>query len=59
MKSNRKLLAGSILAAGAMLTTAAGISIATAADETPAAAPARPGRSLASPSWRLAYAVQA
>jgi periplasmic protein CpxP/Spy len=38
MKSNRKLLAGGILAAGAMLTTAAGISIATAADETPAAA---------------------
>ncbi len=38
MKSNRNLLAGSVLAAGAMLTTAAGISIATAADETPAAA---------------------
>jgi periplasmic protein CpxP/Spy len=40
MKSNRNLLAGSILAAGAMLTAAAGSSIATAADETPAAAPA-------------------
>jgi Spy/CpxP family protein refolding chaperone len=40
MKSNRNLLAGSVLAAGAMLTTAAGMSIAAAADETPAAAPA-------------------
>jgi periplasmic protein CpxP/Spy len=40
MKSNRNLLAGGILAAGAMLTAAAGSSIATAADETPAAAPA-------------------
>jgi periplasmic protein CpxP/Spy len=38
MKSNRNLLAGSVLAAGAMLATAAGISIAAAADETPAAA---------------------
>jgi periplasmic protein CpxP/Spy len=43
MKSNRKLLAGSILAAGALLTAAAGISIATAADATPAAAPAAQG----------------
>jgi protein CpxP len=40
MKSNRKLLAGSILAAGALLTAAAGISIATAADATTPAAPA-------------------
>jgi protein CpxP len=41
MKSNRKLLAGILLAAGALMTTAAGISIATAADEatTAAAAP--------------------
>jgi Spy/CpxP family protein refolding chaperone len=38
MKSNRKLLAGTVLAAGALLTAAAGLSIATAADET--AAPA-------------------
>ena len=43
MKSNRKLLAGSILAAGALLTAAAGISIATAADATTPAAPAAAG----------------
>ena len=43
MKSNRKLLAGSILAAGALLTAAAGISIATAADATTPAAPAAQG----------------
>jgi Spy/CpxP family protein refolding chaperone len=45
MKSNRKYLAGT-LAAGLMLTAAAGISIAIAADTTtpaPAAAPAAPG----------------
>jgi periplasmic protein CpxP/Spy len=42
MKSNRNLLAGTLLAAGALVTAAASISIATAADEpttTPAAAP--------------------
>jgi protein CpxP len=43
MKSNRKLLAGSILAAGALLTAAAGISIAAAADATTPAAPAAQG----------------
>jgi Spy/CpxP family protein refolding chaperone len=43
MKSNRNLLAGIILAGGALATTAAGISIATAADEPTTAAPAAPG----------------
>jgi periplasmic protein CpxP/Spy len=43
MKSNRNLLAGTLLAAGALATTAVGISIATAADETTTAAPAAPG----------------
>jgi periplasmic protein CpxP/Spy len=46
MKSNRNLLAGTVLAAGALVTAAAGISIATAADEATtaaAAAPAAPG----------------
>lgn len=43
MKSNRNLLAGILLAAGALATTAAGISIATAADEATTAAPAAPG----------------
>jgi protein CpxP len=43
MKSNRKLLAGTVLAAGALLTAAAGISIATAADEATTATPAAPG----------------
>jgi protein CpxP len=43
MKSNRNLLAGILLAAGALVTTAAGISIATAADEAVTAAPAAPG----------------
>ncbi len=43
MKSNRNLLAGILLAAGALVTTAAGISIATAADEPTTAAPAAPG----------------
>ena len=33
MRSNRKLLAGSLLAAGALLTAGASISLATAADE--------------------------
>jgi protein CpxP len=45
MKSNRNLLAGTLLAAGALVTTAAGISIATAADEAtsaPAAPPSGP-----------------
>ena len=42
MKSNRNLLAGAVLAAGALVTTAAGISIATAADEPTTAAPAAP-----------------
>jgi Spy/CpxP family protein refolding chaperone len=42
MKSNRNLLAGILLATGA-LTTAAGISVATAADEATTAAPAAPG----------------
>jgi Spy/CpxP family protein refolding chaperone len=40
MKSNRKLLAGSLLAAGALLAAVTSISIATAADE---AAPPAPG----------------
>ncbi len=43
MKSNRKLLAGTLLAAGALVTTAAGISIATAADEATTAPAAAPG----------------
>jgi Spy/CpxP family protein refolding chaperone len=43
MKSNRNLLAGTLLAAGALATTAVGISIATAADETTTAAPTAPG----------------
>jgi Spy/CpxP family protein refolding chaperone len=45
MKSNRNLLAGSLLAAGTLMAAAAGISIATAADTTtaPAATPAAPG----------------
>jgi protein CpxP len=43
MKSNRKLLAGTVLAAGALLTAAAGISIATAADEATSATQAAPG----------------
>jgi protein CpxP len=40
MKSNRNLLVGTLLAAGALVTTAAGISIATAADEATTTAPA-------------------
>ena len=43
MKSNRNLLAGTLLAAGALVTAAASISIATAADEPAAAPPAAPG----------------
>ena len=43
MKSNRNLLAGTLLAAGALVTAAASISIATAADETTTAPPAAPG----------------
>ena len=43
MKSNRNLLAGILLAAGALATTAAGISTATAADEATTAAPTAPG----------------
>lgn len=43
MNSNRNLLAGTLLAAGALVTTAAGISIATAADEPATATPAAPG----------------
>ena len=43
MKSNRNLLAGTVLAAGALLMSAAGFSIATPADEPTAAAPAAPG----------------
>jgi protein CpxP len=43
MKSNRNLLAGTVLAAGALVTTAAGISIATAADEATTAPAAAPG----------------
>ena len=42
MKSNRNLLAGTLLAAGALVTAAASISIATAADEATTAAPAAP-----------------
>ena len=42
MKSNRNLLVG-ILAAGALVTTAAGISIATAADDATTAPAAAPG----------------
>ena len=42
MKSNRNMLAGTLLAAGALVTTA-GISIATAADEATTATPAAPG----------------
>jgi protein CpxP len=42
MKSNRNLLAGTVLAAGALMATAAGISIATAADEPTTAAPSAP-----------------
>jgi Spy/CpxP family protein refolding chaperone len=44
MKSNRNLLQAGLLAAGALLTAAAGISIATAADETTPATPAAPHR---------------
>jgi protein CpxP len=44
MKSNRKLLAGTLLAAGALVTAAASISIATAADETTTAPPTAPGQ---------------
>jgi periplasmic protein CpxP/Spy len=40
MKSNRNLLAGSLLGAGALLAAATSISIATAADEATTAAPA-------------------
>jgi protein CpxP len=43
MKSNRKLLAGTLLAAGALVTAAASISIATAADEATTAPAAAPG----------------
>ena len=46
MKSNRKMLAGTVLAAGALLAAAAGMSIAAAADEAANAAnaaPAAPG----------------
>jgi periplasmic protein CpxP/Spy len=43
MKSIRNLLAGTALAAGALVTAAAGISIATAADEPTTAVPAAPG----------------
>ncbi len=43
MKSNRNLLAGILLAGGALTAAAAGISIATAADEATAAAPGAPG----------------
>src|SRR5580704_5650498 len=42
MKSNRNLLAGTLLAAGALVTAAASISIATAADVATTAAPAAP-----------------
>ncbi|HEX3397506.1 MAG TPA: Spy/CpxP family protein refolding chaperone [Steroidobacteraceae bacterium] len=42
MKSNRKLPAAAVLAAGALLTAALGISIATAADEATTATPATP-----------------
>jgi protein CpxP len=43
MKSNRKLLTVTLLAAGALATTAAGISLGAAADEATSAAPAAPG----------------
>jgi protein CpxP len=43
MKSNRNLLAGTLLAAGALVTAAASISIATAADEATTAPAAAPG----------------
>jgi Spy/CpxP family protein refolding chaperone len=43
MKSNRNLLAGSLLAAGALLAAATGISIATAADTATTEAPPAPG----------------
>ena len=43
MKSNRNLLAGTLLAAGALVTAAASISIATAADEATTPPPAAPG----------------
>jgi protein CpxP len=43
MKSNRNLLAGTLLAAAALVTTAAGISIATAADEATTAPAAAAG----------------
>ena len=42
MKSNRNLLQAGLLAAGALLTAAAGMSIATAADEATPATPATP-----------------
>jgi len=42
MKSIRNLLAGSLLAAGALLTAAAGISMATAADEATSETPPPP-----------------
>jgi Spy/CpxP family protein refolding chaperone len=42
MKSNRNLLPAGLVAAGVLLTAAAGISIATAADEATAATPATP-----------------
>jgi protein CpxP len=42
MKSNRNLLAGSFLAAGALLAAATSISVATAADEADEAATAAP-----------------
>jgi periplasmic protein CpxP/Spy len=43
MKSNRNLLLGALLTAGALATTTAGISIATAADEATTAPAAAPG----------------
>ena len=43
MKSNRNLLVGTLLAAGVLATSAAGISIATAADEATTAPAAAPG----------------
>jgi periplasmic protein CpxP/Spy len=43
MTSIRNLLAGSLLAAGGLLTAATGISIATAADDTATTAPPPPG----------------
>jgi Spy/CpxP family protein refolding chaperone len=42
MKSNRNLLQAGLLAAGALLTAAAGISVAAAADEATPATPAPP-----------------